>query len=101
MKDKTKYQPLDRFPSSQFDCTVVADAQTQVEEVVGILKSLKMKELDWVKVADVFVMSEEQKSVTLRMSFKDSEKTLTGDFIKKAEDRVIRALEEGGFPLKM
>jgi len=101
MKDKTKYQPLDRFPSSQFDCTVVADAQTQVEEVVGILKSLKMKELDWVKVADVFVMSEEQKSVTLRMSFKDSEKTLTGDFIKEAEDRVIRALEEGGFPLKM
>jgi len=101
MKDKTKYQPLDRFPSSQFDCTVVASAHTQAEDILSILKNLKMKELDWVKVADVFVMSEEQKSVTLRMSFKDSEKTLTGDSIKEAEDRVIKALADGGFPLKM
>jgi len=101
MKDKTKYQPLDRFPSSQFDCTVVASAHTPAEEILNTLKSMKMKELDWVKVADVFVMSEEQKAVTLRMSFKDSEKTLSGEFIKEAEDRVIRTLDAGGFPLKM
>ena len=75
MKDKTKYKPLDRFPSSLFDCTVVADAHTPVEDVVAALKKgLKMKELDRVKVVDVFTMSETQKSVTLRASFKDSEK---------------------------
>ncbi|MDA3956441.1 phenylalanine--tRNA ligase subunit beta [Oceanispirochaeta sp.] len=101
MKDKTKYQPLDRFPSSLFDCTVLAEAHTPVEDVVSALKTLKMKELDWVKVADVFVMSEEQKSVTLRMSFKDPDKTLTGDFIKEAEDKVIATLKSKGYPLKM
>jgi phenylalanyl-tRNA synthetase beta chain len=101
MKDKTRYQPLDRFPSSLFDCTVLADAQTPVEDVVKALKTMKMKELDWVKVADVFVMSEEQKAVTLRMSFKDPEKTLAGDFIKEAEDLAVKTLESKGFPLKV
>lgn len=102
MKDKTKYQPLDRFPSSLFDCTVVADAHSPVEDVVAVLKKgMKMKELDWVKVVDVFTMSETQKSITLRTSFKDAEKTLSGEFIREAEDKVIAVLEKGGYPLKV
>jgi phenylalanyl-tRNA synthetase beta chain len=101
MKDKTKYQPLDRFPSSIFDCTVVADTHTPVEDVVKALKTMKMKELDWVKVVDVFTMSETQKSVTLRSSFKDAEKTMSGDFIREAEDKVVKTLESKGYPLKV
>ncbi len=102
MKDKTKYKPLDRFPSSLFDCTVVADAHTPVEEVVAVLKKgIKMKELDWVKVVDIFTMSDSQKSVTLRASFKDPGKTLSGEFIREAEDKVVKTLESKGFPLKV
>ena len=78
MKDKAKYKPLSRFPSSTFDCTVVADARTPVADIVKALGRLKMKELDWVRIADVFTLSEEQKSVTVRTSFSDPEKTLSG-----------------------
>lgn len=101
MKDKTKYKPLDRFPSSLFDCTVVADIHTPVETVAGALKKLKLKELDSVRVADVFIMSDEQKAVTIRTSFKDAEKTLSGEFIHEAEARVVKTLEAAGFPLKV
>ena len=101
MKDKTKYQPLDRFPSSIFDCTVVADTHTPVEDVVKALKTMKMKELDWVKVVDVFIMSDTQKSVTLRSSFKDVDKTMSGEFIREAEDKVVKTLESKGYPLKV
>ena len=101
MKDKTKYTPLSRFPSSTFDCTVVADSKTPVEDVVKALGRLKIKELDWVKIADVFTLNEEQKSVTVRTSFSDPEKTLSGDFIRQAEDKVVATLKDAGFPLKM
>ena len=101
MKDKTKYKPLDRFPSSLFDCTVVAGINTSVEQIVGALKKLKLKELDSVKVVDVFVMGDDQKAVTLWATFKDPEKTLTGEFIHDAEDRVVKTLEKAGFPLKV
>ncbi len=101
LKDKTKYQPLARFPSSTFDCTVVAETKTPVEDVIKALGRLKMKELDWVKIADVFQLSEDQKSITVRTSFSDPDKTLSGDFIRQAEDKVVETLKKAGFPLKM
>ncbi len=102
MKDKTKYRPLDRFPSSLFDCTVVSEPHCPVENIVQALKkSLKIKELDWVKVAAVFILPDGRKAVTIRSSFRDPEKTLSGEFIRQAEDRVVKTLEEAGFPLKM
>ena len=101
MKDKTKYKPLSRFPSSTFDCTVLTDTRTPVEDVVNALGRMKIKELDWVKIVDVFRLSDEQKSVTIRTSFSDPEKTLSGEFIREAEDKVVETLNKAGFPLKM
>ena len=101
MKDKTKYKPLAKFPSSTFDCTVVTDSRTPAEDVVKAMGRMKMKELDWVRIVDIFQLSEEQKTITVRTSFSDAEKTLSGDFIREAEDKVVETLKKAGFPLKM
>ena len=100
LKEKIKYQPLPKFPSSTFDCTVVADKKESISAVLGALSKLKIKELISTKVVDVFELNERQKTITLRSLFLDQEKTLSGDFITEASKKIVKALEEKGFPLK-
>ncbi|MCP4215985.1 MAG: phenylalanine--tRNA ligase subunit beta, partial [bacterium] len=99
-KVKKAYKPLPRYPHSVFDCTVVTDIKTPVEDVLAPLGKLKMKELVSSKVVVVFNLDEMQKTVTIRSTFFDEKKTLSGESIKEAEERVIGALEKAGFPLK-
>ncbi|MBN2628463.1 MAG: phenylalanine--tRNA ligase subunit beta [Spirochaetales bacterium] len=101
IKDKTKYSALPKFPSSDFDCTVVADAHTPVGDILRAMGKLKMKEAESVKIVDVFRMSEDEKAVTIRTTFLDREKTLTPEFLREAEDKVVATLNKAGFPLKM
>lgn len=101
IKDKTKYKALPKFPGSDFDCTVVADSSVPVGDILRVMGKLKLKEVESVKVVDVFKLSDDQKSVTLRTNFLDREKTLTPEFLREAEDKVVETLNKGGFPLKM
>lgn len=101
VKDKTKYRALPKFPSSDFDCTVLAGAHTPVEDILKVMNRLGIKEAESVKIVDVFKMNEEQKAVTLRTTFLDRERTLTPEFLRAAEDKVVETLRSGGFPLKM
>jgi len=100
IKDKTKYEPLSRFPSSTFDCTVVAEEKEPVASIISVLNKLKLKELESVRVVDIYHMDNGSKSVTIRTTFSDREKTLSGEFISSAEQSVMETLEKGGFPLK-
>lgn len=99
-KDKTKYKPLPKFPGSNFDCTVVTSKSEPVAKVLESLKVFKEKELQSVKVVDVFDLGEGQKSVTLRASFIDPEKTLSGEFLTQAQNKMVATLEGAGYPLK-
>lgn len=100
IKDKTKYQPLPKFPGSTFDCTVVAEHDVQAADVLAVLRKLKMKELEDTRIVDVYPLSETEKTVTLRSWLLDREKTLTPDFLKTAEDQIVAALAKAGYPLK-
>ncbi len=102
MKDKTKYTPLSKFPSSTFDCTVEADLKTEVIEILNAAKKLKAKEIESVKIVDVFYPeNSDKKGVTLRAVFHDNEKTLEGDFISDLEEKLLKTLNKEGFPLKV
>ncbi|HAK45963.1 MAG TPA: hypothetical protein DCO79_08615 [Spirochaeta sp.] len=100
IKDKTKYKPLPKFPGSTFDCTVVADTDVPAADVLGVLRKLKLKELEDTRIVDVYPLSETQKTVTLRSWLLDREKTLSPDFLKSAEDQIVAVLDKAGYPLK-
>ena len=100
LKEKIKYSPLPKFPSSTFDCTIVAEKKQNISAVLGALSKLKIKELVSTKVVDVFELNERQKTVTLRSLFLNPEKTLSGDFISDASKQIVEALGNKGFPLK-
>ncbi|WP_412472139.1 phenylalanine--tRNA ligase subunit beta [Halobacteriovorax sp. RT-1-4] len=98
-KDKTKYQPLAKFPGSTFDCTVEVDTNVAVGAILNSLSKLKIKELVSTSIADIFVQ-DNKKSVTVRSEFLDPNTTLSGEFITEASNKVIETLEKNGFPLK-
>lgn len=100
LKDKTKYLPLPKFPGSVFDWTVVADKDVQVAKILESLKPLKLKELQSVKVVDVYSLNDTQKSVTLRASFLDPEKTLSGELLTQMSQQLTSLSEKAGFALK-
>ena len=100
VKDKTKYKPLPKFPGATFDCTVVTGNDTPVSDILSVVKKIKIKELEDSRIADVYQLSEKEKTVTLRTWLIDREKTLTPEFLREAEDKIVSALEKAGYPLK-
>lgn len=99
-KDKTKYQPIPKFPSSSFDVTVVMEKDAPAAGAVVALHSLKVKEVKSKSIVSVFMIDEVKKAVTVRTVFEDSEKTLTPETIKTLEQNVIQTLEKAGFYLR-
>jgi len=100
LKDRTAFKPLDHFPGSVFDLTVVAAEKTAASDVLGVVQGMKMKELRSVSILDVFDLGERGKALTLHAEFRDADKTLDAAFIKEAEDRVITVLDKAGYPLR-
>ncbi len=101
LKDKTKYNPLPKYPSATFDCTVVADNNEPVGKILDCLKKVKLKELVDRKVVTVFDMGEGKKAVTIRSTFFDPNKTLESELIKSAENTILSTLDKSGYPLKL
>lgn len=100
MKDKTKYQPIPKFPSSSSDFTVVMNADLPAASVITALSALKQKEIKSKAIVDIFSMNESQKAVSIRTVFEDAEKTLAPETIKELEQKIVQTLEKAGFPLR-
>ena len=45
-------------------------------------------------------MDEENKAVTLKASFLDKDKTLSGEIITEASNKMVDLLSKAGYPLK-
>ena len=100
MKDKTKYRPIPKFPSSAVDFTVVMKKDLPAASVIDALSSLKQKEIKSKAIVDIFMMNELEKAVSIRTVLEDSEKTLASETIKELEQKIVQVLEKEGFPLK-
>jgi phenylalanyl-tRNA synthetase beta chain len=100
MKDKTKYHSISKFPSSTCDFTVVMNQAISAACAITALDSMKDKEIKSKSIVDIFMMNEEQKAVSIRTVFEDSEKTLTAEKIKDIESKIKQVLEKAGFPLR-
>jgi phenylalanyl-tRNA synthetase beta chain len=99
VKDKTKYKPLNKFPNSTFDWTVIGNEETLASEVLNACKKVKLKELKDVQILDIF-SNENKKFITVRATLADETQTLTSEFLKQAETVLIDATSKAGFYLK-
>lgn len=99
-KDKTKYQPLPKFPSSDLDFTIVATNDTPVGKIFDIIKTIKLKEITDRRLIDIYKLNDSQKTVTIRVTLYDSEQTLTSEFLKNTGETIVGTLSKAGFNLK-
>ena len=51
-------------------------------------------------MADVFEMSDGARAITLRATFTNLEKTLSGEFLETAQRTLLETVERAGYPLK-
>ena len=100
LKNKIQYSPLPKFPLCHFDYCLEVDRFVQVESVLSCLKKIRLKELTANKVVSVYPGENGRKYLTMRSTFYDPTKTLSGDFLKEAETTVVQALEKSGYLLK-
>jgi phenylalanyl-tRNA synthetase beta chain len=102
MEQKTKisYSPLQKYPGSTFDCTVMAKADDPLESILASVKKNSVKYLTTLKVVDVYKLNEEEKTVTLRAHFLNPEATLKSEELSLGQESIVGALAKKGHPLK-
>lgn len=99
LKDKIKYKPLNKFPSSTFDWTVTLNAQDYVGDALKVAQKTKLKELESVEILDIYPLGD-KKYVTFRAILTDENGTLSSEFLKSSEALLIKSTTDAGFELK-
>ena len=88
-KEVSKYQAVER------DIAVVVDESVSNEELINAIKSSCGKILYDVNLFDVYrsdALGENKKSMAYKIVFLSNEKTLTGDEINSAVNKVLKSL---------
>jgi len=95
-----RYAPISQHPKSSVDCTVVAKPRITVQQIITAITSAEIPALDSVRLVSTFEMPAGERAVTIRATFADATRTLSGAEIKAAESGVVAALAAAGFGLK-
>lgn len=92
------YEEPSKYPSIEIDLSFVS------EKFAPILKAIQDSDCPYVKKVDVTDVYEDEydktKSITTRVTFADSEKTLTREEVQSFVDIIIAKLESKGINLK-
>ncbi|MBV6492651.1 MAG: Phenylalanine--tRNA ligase beta subunit [Turneriella sp.] len=99
------------YPAVDFDLTLVMPKQTEfaaVKAVIGPLQPLVRRDLDkTVVVAFDYVstftggnLPEDKKALSVRTTWRNPTRTLTGEEIKKLQDGLIARMQKAGFSLR-
>jgi phenylalanyl-tRNA synthetase beta chain len=102
-RDKT-YTPLRRYPSSQFDLSVIAGARelvadlraTILEKAGGLLESV-----EYVRQYSGPPLPENTKSVSFRVTISSPERTLSSEEAAEVRTAIIVALKLRGYELRV
>lgn len=92
-----KIEELPRFPAVYRDLAIVVPTQTRFEQAERIVEKLKLKQLNGLRLFDVFEsdkLGEGKKSMAISFTFLDKEKTLTDKEIEEMMDVIMKALEK-------
>lgn len=102
-RDKT-YTPLRRYPSSQFDLSVIAGTRELVAElrnkVAGFAGEL-IESIEYVRQYSGPPLPENTKSVSFRLTVSSPERTLSSDDVSAIRARIIEGMRTSGYELRV
>ncbi len=95
-ENEKHYSPLPKFPSTERDIALVVDEDVLVGDLEETIKSCGGSILESVKMFDIYrgpQVGFGKKSIAFNLVYRDQEKTLTDDDVKKVHDIVLEHLE--------
>ncbi|HTR38654.1 MAG TPA: phenylalanine--tRNA ligase subunit beta [Bryobacteraceae bacterium] len=99
-----RYQPLRRFPTSAFDLSVVAGRRTpagEMERRLAAAAGTNLVEIEFVRQYIGAPLPEDRKSVSYRLTVGAADHTLSSDEVTAIRNRVIEAMREAGYELRL
>jgi phenylalanyl-tRNA synthetase beta chain len=95
-----KYQPLRRFPTSNFDLSIVAGTYELVATLEEKLRQFAGEGLVSLQFLLIFPLPPDKKSVSFRLTLGAEDRTLTADEVTKTRERVVEGLKAAGYELR-
>lgn len=100
LRRPVKYQPIRRFPASEFDLSVVVAARTYASKVEDVLSAAKSAHTESIHFTTDFTLPNGDRSLTFRMVVAAKDRTLTQDEINKERESYVQALATAGYALR-
>lgn len=97
------YEQLVKFPGIMRDIALVVEQSVTADELISVIHEANDKYLEDVYVFDVYEgenVEEGMKSVALRLTYLNKEKTLTDEEIEAVHKPILTALEEKGATIR-
>jgi phenylalanyl-tRNA synthetase beta chain len=90
-----KYKSLPKYPPVSRDITIIVDRGIEVQSVIESLEKIDEKVLEKSKLFDVYAggkLPSGKKSLSLRLTYRSTEKTLEDDYVNDIHSRISGVL---------
>ncbi len=91
------YKPLSKFPSKWIDVSMLVKRTTAFAEIEQLIESQDFKICEGVKFVDVYEgkgVADDERSITIRFSYRSLERTLTEAEVEKTHQQILSILAE-------
>ena len=91
-----RYKPIVKFPVFEFDAAFIIDKHIRAGDVTKEIKKSAGKQLKSVSIFDIYEnekIGKDKKSIAFRLSFLDSDKTLTISDVEPLVKKIVQSLE--------
>jgi len=99
-----KYTPIRRFPSSAFDLSVIASSREyagQLEAKIASFAGPLLESIHFLRQYSGPPLAEGQKSVSFRLTVGSAERTLSSEEVGEIRGRIIDAMRDLGYELRV
>jgi phenylalanyl-tRNA synthetase beta chain len=100
LQGPVKYQPIRRFPASEFDLSVVVPTRTYASKVEDVLSAAKTTHTESIHFTTDFTLPNGDRSLTFRIVIAAKDRTMTQEEINKERESFVQALATAGFSLR-
>ena len=92
-----KVRPIPRFPAIQRDLSIIVDEDIRWADIVAAVNEKAPGELEDIRFVGIYrggTIPTGRKSVTLTLTFRDRDGTLTHDMVDRFQTEIVRALAQ-------
>lgn len=92
-----KYKPIVKFPVFEFDAAFTVDKSVRAGDLTKEIKNSAGEQLKSVSVFDIYEdekLGKDKKSIAFRLSFLDSDKTLTISDVEPLVQKIVQSLKK-------